>query len=158
MNREEAKQLVAECWEDARAAELATEAALLVYASNLVAARLAPEPEEDDEEQDRSPSAPFDLTKLPKDERAGSSVEISTADRPSYVPEGAPWEWTTLANGERVAMWAAEREVALHDPERQTPWWFLKPAPKACDCCHCKSLGPTALAAVEVFGRKHGIW
>lgn len=140
MNREAAKKLVTECWEDARAVAAGSVVSVgesIATFRALVAARLAPE---------QGPVVEFAAA-------FGAAPDLPEP-RPSYVPEGAPWEWTTLADGERVAMWASAERVRLHDPDfPSSPWVFsLEYRDKPL------RIGPTAMAAVEAFGRKHGVW
>lgn len=145
MNREEAKQLVRECWEDAGKCAVAGVTGQMVFStfSALVAARLAPEP-----------ASEWKPVPNPDGKLVGEEP------RPSYVPEGSPWEWTTLASGERVAMWVEPEgvdhmaRIALCDPDPGfEPWKFFQ----ANDWSGA-TIGPVALAAVEAFGRKHGVW
>lgn len=142
MNRKAAKKLVAECSADAKELDrddynVGIEA--LFHA--LVAARLAPE---------QKPVVEFAAA-------FGAAPDLPEP-RPSYVPEGAPWEWTKLASGERVAMWT-KRDGGVwlgYPPDLSTPWRFTG-RPRV-ELEGNGPIGPTALAAVEAFGRKHGIW
>jgi hypothetical protein len=157
MDREAAKKLVTECYADAREEGYEQDENINAFAALLLTARLAPEtprkwepapsPYPDGSEGFMGPAVYDPDGKL-----------VGEVPLPPFVPDGAPWEWTTLASGERVAMWVEDGEVRLFDPNEPGHPWFFNYPDEWDSSSHAPRIGPVALAAVEAFGRKHGVW